>query len=450
VPTFSSIKVPIKQRDGRSYKEVVNEKPVRNVTYQTSEEDREWLSRSLVGLISNGTDYAKIKKKMLMTLHNMEGFRFLGASKAILTFKTQQDMQLVADEEKEFWGQYFEDLRPWCITDKASDIFSWILISGLPIVAWNMECIKRLVGGDCKVLGYDLTSVSKGAISGLTILIGKPPMVSINGTVNLTIDKEKVEINISEIKYEACMDLASLIYSIGVNQEFDSELDCTSSPSDLEIVATKEQPYMSANKNSSFTDLAYVTEVIMMQCFSRCEAEKERDAHGFEVQVYFPEILDDYMIHDMTAGGKWQTSTPTISNIPCADKEKGTANMSAMEEDQQSWPTSNLGRSMTLRNGKQIGTTKCYKGHKKAAISTESSSSAGNEDSIDSCIRAVNQRLQLSQPPPDLSTACDEVGAMKEIGQKLGIEIGTTGESIEVMIKEAIDAEQDHWDRYVQ
>ena len=63
MPTFSPIKVPIKQRDGRSYKEVVNEKPVRNVTYQTSEEDREWLSRSLVGLISNGTDYAKIKKK---------------------------------------------------------------------------------------------------------------------------------------------------------------------------------------------------------------------------------------------------------------------------------------------------------------------------------------------------------------------------------------------------
>lgn len=253
-----------------------------------------------------------------MTLHNMEGFRFLGASKAILTFKTQQDMQLVADEEKEFWRQYFEDLRPWCITDKASDIFSWILISVLPIVAWNMECIKRLVGGDCKVLRYDLTSVSKGTISGLTILVGKPPMVSINGTVNLTIDKEKVEINIS----------------IGVNQEFDSDLDCTSSPSALEIVATKEQPYMSANKNSSFIDLAYVTEVIMMQCFSSCEAEKERDAHGFEAQVYFPEILDDYMLHDMTAGEKWQTSTPMISNIPCADKEKGTANMSVMEEDQ--------------------------------------------------------------------------------------------------------------------
>ncbi|KAJ6976312.1 hypothetical protein NC653_031984 [Populus alba x Populus x berolinensis] len=39
------------------------------------------------------------------------------------------------------------------------------------------------------------------------------------------------------------------------------------------------------------------------------------------------------MIHNMTAGGKWQTSTPTISNIPCADKDKGTDNMSVMEED---------------------------------------------------------------------------------------------------------------------
>jgi hypothetical protein len=281
-------------------------------------------------------------------------------------------------------------------------------------------------------------------------LVGKPPTVSINGTVNLTIDKEKVEINISKIKYEACTDLASLIYSLGVNQEFDSELDCTSSPSDSEIVATKTQPYMAANKNSSFTDLEYVTEAIMMQCFSICEVEKERDANGYEAQVYFPEILDDYMIQDLTARVKWQTSTPTIFSIPRKDKEKGTNNMSVMEEDQQSWPTSNLARNMTLRNGKHLGAIKCHEGHRKAAISTDSNSSAGNEDSIDSCIRAVNQRLQLSQPPSDLPAACDEVGAMKDIGQKLGIEFGTTGESTKVTIQEAIDAEQDHWNRYVQ
>jgi hypothetical protein len=378
---------------------------------------------------------------MLMTLHNMEGFRFLGASKVILTFKTQQDMQFAADEEKDFLGQHFEELRPWCITDKASDIFSWILISGLPIVAWNMECcIKRLMGGDCKVLGYDLTSVSKGNISGLTILVGKSPSVSLNGPVNLTIDKEKVEINISEIKYEACTDLASLIYSLGYAPESDSELDCTSSPSDLEILAIKKQPDMVANKNSTFTDLDYVT-----------ETEKERDAHGYEAQVYFPEILVGYMIQDLTASGKWQISTPTtlVSNIPRNDKEKGPDNMTVMEEDQQSWPKTNLVRSMTLRNGKQLGVIKCHEGHRMAAISTDSNSSVGNEDSIDSCIRAVNQRLQLSQPTSD-PTACDEIGAMKENGQKLGIDFETNGDGIEVTIQEAIDAEQDHWDKYVR
>jgi len=167
-----------------------------------------------------------------------------------------------------------------------------------------MECIKRLMGGDCKVLGYDLTSVSQGNISGLTILVGKSPSVSINGIVNLTIDKEQVEINISKIKYEACTDLVSLIYSLGYAPESDSDLDYTLSPSDLEIMATNEQPDMVANKNSTFTDLEYVTEVIMKQSFSRCRTKKERDAHGYEAQVYFLEILDGYMIQDLTASGK--------------------------------------------------------------------------------------------------------------------------------------------------
>jgi len=263
---------------------------------------------------------------------------------------------------------------------------------GLPIVAWNMECIKRLIGKECKILGYDLTSVNKGNISWLTILVGKSPSVSLNGTINLTIDKEKVEIIISEIKYEACTDLTSLIYSLGYTLKSDSELDCTSSPSAFEIVATKEQQDMVANKNSTFTDLDYVTEVIMKQSFSTCETKKERDAYGYEAQVYFLEILDYYMIQDLTASGKWQISTPMtlVFNIPRNDKENKPDNMTIIEEDQQSWPKMNVVRSMTLRNGKQISAIKCHVGHRMAATSTNSNSSARNENSIDSCIRAVN------------------------------------------------------------
>ncbi|KAJ6996841.1 hypothetical protein NC653_013436 [Populus alba x Populus x berolinensis] len=216
------------------------------------------------------------------------------------------------------------------------------------------------MGEECKVLRYDLTSVSKGNISGLTILVGKSPSVSLNGIVNLTIDK-KLEYNrLLQIKYEACTDLASLIYSLGYTSESDSELDYTSSPSDFEIMATKEQQDMVANKNSTFTDLDYVIEVIMKQSFNRCETEKEMDACGYEAQVYFSEILDCNMIQDLTANGKWQISTPTtlVSNIPRNDKENGPDNMTVIKEDQQSWPKMNLVHSITLRNGKQIGAIK--------------------------------------------------------------------------------------------
>jgi len=203
-------------------------------------------------------------------------------------------------------------------TDKASDIFSWISISGLPIVAWNMECIKCLMGEECKIIGYDLTSISKGAISGITILVGKSPSASLNGTINLTIDKEKVEILISEIKHEACTDLALLIYSLGYTPKSDSELDCNSSPSESETMVLKEKQDMVANKNFTFTDLDYETEVLMKQSFSRCETVKEGNAYGYEAQVYFPKILDCYTLQDSTESGKWLISTPTtpVSNIP--------------------------------------------------------------------------------------------------------------------------------------
>jgi hypothetical protein len=32
-----------------------------------------------------------------------------------------------------------------------------------------MECIKWLMGEECKILGYDLTSINKGVISGIRI-----------------------------------------------------------------------------------------------------------------------------------------------------------------------------------------------------------------------------------------------------------------------------------------
>ena len=113
------------------------------------------------------------------------------------------------------------------------------------------------------------------------------------------------------------------------------------------------------------------------------------------------------------------------------DKENKTSNMTVIDEDQQIWPKKNLVRSITFRNSKQLSTPKGYGGHMMAISSNESNNSAENEESTDSCIRAVNQRLQLSQPPLDFPTACDEIGAMKAIGTKLA----STLKQIERLLK---------------
>lgn len=266
------------------------------------------------------------------------------------------------------------------------------------------------------------------------------------------IDNEKVEILIYEIKHDTCTDLALIIYSIRYTPKSDSELDCKSSSCESETVVIKEKQYLFANKNFTFTDQDYETEVIMKQNFSRCETMKEGYVYGYEAQVYFPEILECYTHQDSTACGKWLISTPMtlVFIIPRNDMENKTSNMTVIDEDQQSWPKRKLIRSITLRNSKQLGSSKGHRGHKMAVSSNESNNSAENEESIDSCIWAVNQRLQLSQPPSDFPAACDEIGAMKAIGTKLGIDFETNGEIIEVTIQKAIDAKNKHWDRYVQ
>jgi hypothetical protein len=53
----------------------------------------------------------------------------------------------------------------------------------------------------------------------------------------------------------------------------------------------------------------------------------------------------------------------------------------------------NLVRSITLNNSKQLGASKGHGDHKMTVSSNNSNNSAENEESIDSCIKAVNQRL---------------------------------------------------------
>jgi hypothetical protein len=82
-------------RDTRSFIEVLKstKPPVsderRMIQDDSTDEDKEWLSRSLVGKILPNADITTMKEMLLKSIDKDVSFRFLGASQVIVTFEDQ-------------------------------------------------------------------------------------------------------------------------------------------------------------------------------------------------------------------------------------------------------------------------------------------------------------------------------------------------------------------------
>jgi hypothetical protein len=50
--------------------------------------------------------------------------------------------------------------NPWIQVDRAIDRFAWVNISGLPLAAWNKDCIFDILKAKAKVIGYDLSNAN--------------------------------------------------------------------------------------------------------------------------------------------------------------------------------------------------------------------------------------------------------------------------------------------------
>ena len=104
--------------DHRSFAEVLtNTKPQitttrrRMVQYDSSEEDKEWLYRSLVGNILPNVDLATLEETILKSVVNSVSFRFLGASQVIITFVDQLASKKEQDNEGSILKSLLSNLR---------------------------------------------------------------------------------------------------------------------------------------------------------------------------------------------------------------------------------------------------------------------------------------------------------------------------------------------------
>ncbi|KAJ6942226.1 hypothetical protein NC652_008135 [Populus alba x Populus x berolinensis] len=65
---------------------VVQPVPSLVITHDPEEEELAWMENSLVGVISEGVNYKDIRKGLLSNGVQLAGFRFMGASQALISF----------------------------------------------------------------------------------------------------------------------------------------------------------------------------------------------------------------------------------------------------------------------------------------------------------------------------------------------------------------------------
>jgi hypothetical protein len=165
-------------RDNRSFAEVLTSttqqmaiKERRMVQYNSTDEDKEWFHRSLVGNIMPNVDVATLEATVLKSSDKAVSFRFLGASQVIVTFLDQLASVQEQRSEGSVLYSLFSNLRQWEARIRAYDRFAWISIFGLPMEGWNKNCINNLLQSWGNIICYDTSCVSRGSISGIRVLI---------------------------------------------------------------------------------------------------------------------------------------------------------------------------------------------------------------------------------------------------------------------------------------
>ncbi|KAG6770900.1 hypothetical protein POTOM_026601 [Populus tomentosa] len=138
-------------RDTRSFVEVLTStKPQvvcderRLIQYDSIDEDKEWLYRSLVGKILPNADVATMKEMILKSIEKAVSFIFLGASQMIVTFEDQLASLKEQQNTRSILYSLLSNLRQWESRICAYDTLAWISMFGLLMEEIKGKCIPSL------------------------------------------------------------------------------------------------------------------------------------------------------------------------------------------------------------------------------------------------------------------------------------------------------------------
>jgi len=166
--------------------------------YRSCEEDFKWVTRGLIGTVTDGTAIPIIQNRV-----EDAGFKDidvipLGADKVFVHSLSGANVTEVVNEARPFFDLIFSSLIGWTKDVMPFQRGAWLRLYGIPIHAWNENFFKLCVFDCGRYLRTDNCSLNRERFDYARVLIATSSIEIVNVSEQLLIDGAMVSIKITE------------------------------------------------------------------------------------------------------------------------------------------------------------------------------------------------------------------------------------------------------------
>ena len=159
-------KIWVEKSRHRTYAEAVNsdvQDEWKGLAFHTQQMSLPWLKTSVVGFLGEGMDFGMLGEELVKGGMSMVRARALGDNLVLLTPREGESMEVLLENNKEWFHAMFTEVKPWSLDSGANHKSVWVKCFGLPLMFWNWECFSKVIGE--MPMSAKLVSIDKSTLS---------------------------------------------------------------------------------------------------------------------------------------------------------------------------------------------------------------------------------------------------------------------------------------------
>ena len=157
-----------------------------------------WLNEAWVGRLKNLTVFDKVEDDILWDCGANVSPRYIGDDMVLLLGLTDDKARQMMDEENEGGRTMFHTMEKWNPRMRPGHRLTWIQCWGIPLIAWDMQQIKKIVAGIGEMVEVDDNVEGQWKMDMARILLKTPWKPLIQHTVRVNIQGEIFQVHITE------------------------------------------------------------------------------------------------------------------------------------------------------------------------------------------------------------------------------------------------------------